>query len=260
MSYDVGIGINGKKFVLKESVESVFHATNGNTKTGDCVNFNFPIEYTCVHNCNCYLDGACYACNGAYNFLSNQARYSENYNFFVNSTEDEFCNAINEYIKNSGLTLFRYFTCGDIPNVVFVKYMVRIAKENPNVRFWSYTKKYSIVNAYCKLYGIDSIPSNLTIIFSHWLNDDGTYYKMENPFNFPTSEFIPLGKEELLNTVTHVCPCSDPNVIATCATCDHPCYKLNHGESMALVEHSTKRTKERDKEIKLAKETLKGRK
>ena len=74
----------------------------------------------------------------------------------------------------------------------------------------------------------------------------------------PTSEFIPLGKEELKDTVTHICPCSDPSVNVTCATCDHPCYTLKQGESMALLEHSTKRTKKRDKEIRTAKKALKG--
>ena len=101
------------------------------------------------------------------------------------------------------------------------------------------------------------LPENLTIIFSHWLNSDGTYYPMDNRHNLPTSEFIPFGMEKLAEKVTHICPCSDPTVKATCATCDHACYSLKKGESMALLEHSTKATKARDKAIKEAKKALK---
>jgi hypothetical protein len=80
---------------------------------------------------------------------------------------------------------------------------------------------------------------------------------MDNPYHLPTSEFIPLGREELVKWVTHVCPCSDPNVIAKCENCEHPCYELKHGESMALLEHSTTETRKRDSEIKMAHEELK---
>ena len=97
----------------------------------------------------------------------------------------------------------------------------------------------------------------MVIIFSHWMNDDGSYYPMDNPHDLPTSEFIPYGREDLKEKVTHVCPCSDPSVLATCETCDHPCYTLKKGEMMGLLEHSTKQTKQRDKEIRLAKEQLK---
>ena len=133
--------------------------------------------------------------------------------------------------------------------------MVKIAIDNPGIKFWSYTKKYSIVNKWINANG--DLPENLVIIFSHWMNCDGSYFPMNNPHNLPTSEFIPFGREELKETVTHICPCSDPSVVATCATCDHPCYKLCKGESMALLEHSTKATKQRDKDIKAAKASLK---
>lgn len=130
--------------------------------------------------------------------------------------------------------------------------MCEIARRNPNIKFWTYTKKYGIVNSYVKQNGIDAIPENLVIVFSHWMNDDGTYYPMYNPYEFPTSEFIPMGKEEMLDSVTNVCPCSNPAVFENCANCSHPCYELKHGQSMGLVEHSTIRTKARDTAIKAA--------
>lgn len=249
--------VNGKSFVTVNSVKPVFHAVIGNSKTGEEVgNYNLPIEYTCDHRCECYKEGLCYAENGCYQFTANQASYTENYLFYRVSTINTIANSITEFIHENGFSLFRYFTCGDIPSEKFLRIMIKVAIDNPSVKFLTYTKKYSIVNKFVDENGLDAIPENLTIVFSHWLNRDGTYFPMDNKYNFPTSEFIPYGKEELKNSVTHVCPCSDPTVKATCATCDHPCYKLRHGESMALLEHSTKETKQRDKEIREAHEKL----
>jgi len=248
-------GQNGKNYFPIELASATFHATLGNSKVGNKVGcYNIAIEYTCMHDCDCYKSGKCYACQGCYNFQSNQQKYTENFKYYMENDAATLAGNITEYIVKNNLSLFRYFTCGDIPGRKFMETMVKVALDNPSVKFWAYTKKYHIVNRWIDENG--KLPENLVIIFSHWLNDDGTYYPMENPHNMPTSEFIPLGKEELTKTVTHICPCSDPNVKATCATCDHHCYNLKPGESMALLEHSTQRTKERDRAIKAAHEKL----
>ena len=244
-------GQNGYNYCVANSVLALPHCSLGNSKVGEHVGcYNLSIEYTCNHACECYKEGKCYACGGFYQYASNQAMYTENYLFYRVSTAKTIADFIIGYIRENKLSLFRYFTCGDIPGNKFMLVMVMVAQALPNVTFWTYTKKYHIVNKFVSENGIDSIPSNLTIIFSHWLNNDGTYFSMNNPYNFPTSEFIPVGQEQLVETVNHVCPCSDPNVIATCETCKTPCYKLTFGQSMALLEHSTKESKERDKLVK----------
>lgn len=250
--------VNGHKYVDVETVRNdTLNNSNGNSKTGDNVgNFNFPIKYTCVM-CECRIDGVCYALDGCYNFASNQATYSENLAFYRSVDSETFVSRMVDDILENKWELFRYFTCGDIADLRFFKCMIEIANRLPNVKFWSYTKKYGIVNFYVSEHGLESIPKNLTIIFSHWRNKDGSYFPMPNPYNFPTSEFIPIGEEHLTETVTHICPCSDPDVVAQCKTCDHPCYELKHGESMALLEHSTKETKERDRAIKASHDKIK---
>lgn len=256
-AFEVKKGNNGKNYVTRESVPcNLLNIFEGNTKTGEhCVNYNMSIEYTCSHCCECYLLAKCYAETGCYLFADNQAKYTENVNFYNNVTSDEFIKALQLAIDTFKYNLFRYFTCGDIPNYRFVDIMVTLAKNNPDINFWSYTKKYEIVNSWIDKNG--DLPENLTIIFSHWLNDDGTYYPMDNRHNLPTSEFIPLGKEYLTETVDFICPCSDSSVKATCETCDHPCYKLQKGQKQALLEHSTKETKARDKMIREAKKAIK---
>ncbi len=254
--YEIRIGENGYKFVTLNSVDAAFHMSEGNSKVGKTACYNFPIEYTCSHKCECYKAGLCYACGGCYQYGSNQQRYSENYKFFLENDESVVAAAIVEYIKEKGYKYCRYFTCGDIPNSKFIRIMIKVALALPEIKFWAYTKKYNLVNRFVAENGLSAIPENLVIIFSHWLNRDGTYYNMVNPYKFPTSEFIPIGKEELVNNVTFVCPCSDSSVKSTCATCEHGCYNLKMGQSMALLEHSTKETRKRDMAIKAAKNLL----
>lgn len=249
--------LNGTKYVDWKSVkDDTLNTSYGNSKVGRVGCFNLPVENTCV-NCECKLKRKCYALRGCYMFHTNQATYAENYAFYKRVGKDGFVKAMVERIKANNWKLFRYFTCGDIPDIDFMSAMVEIANQCKNTIFWTYTKKYGIVNIWTSKNGLNAIPGNLTIIFSHWLNEDGTYFPMSNPYNFPTSEFIPIGREEMKEQVTFICPCSDPTVYSTCETCEHPCYKLEHGQSMALLEHSTPETKKRDRAIRKAKNAIK---
>lgn len=256
--YNIRKGGNGLNFISYRDAAGVLHVTKkGNSKTGSRVGcYNFPVEESCNHNCECYKKGICYACGGFYQMPDNMNGYAENLAFFLKSDSKTFCDAFCDQLAANGNKLFRYFTIGDILNRRFFDCMIENARRMPHVTFWSYTKKYNIVNSWCDENGIENFPENLHIIFSHWMNEDGSYFPMNNPYDFPTSEFIPFGREDLAGKVTHICPCSDPDVVATCATCDHPCYKLAHGESMGLLEHSTKQTKSRDKAIKAAHKKL----
>lgn len=278
--YDVALGLNECKFVTIESVRDIEQAnlSDGNSKVGATLEgikgkvvaiFNFPIEYTCIRSCECYKGYydektgkyviPCYACHGCFNFPNNQAIYSENYKMFKRymAMEDgieKLVKAVNRSIRKK-VKFFRWFECGDIPFLYheeFITVMCRLAELNPDIKFWAYTKKYRFVNQFVEKYGLKAIPKNLVILFSHWRNHDGSFFPMDNPYSFPTSEFIPFGCEEDAEKVTHICPCSNPDIYEQCINCTHPCYELKFGESMALLEHSTERTAERDKAVKEA--------
>lgn len=254
--YEVFLTRYGYKAVSTDSViNNRFNFSIGNSKLGKRVlNYGMDIMSTCAP-CECKTKGICYGTCGLFQMGSNLQRAAENFVFWKVQGNDETVKAIQFAIdSNPGIDKFRHFEIGDIPNLDYLKnVMVRLAIDNPGVHFWTYTKKYSVVNAFVDKYGLEAIPSNLAIIFSHWMNQDGSYYPMDNKYDFPTSEFIPFGKEdELLPGITHVCPCSDPDVVAHCEDCEHPCFKLQHGQSMALLEHSTKATAKRDKAIKAA--------
>lgn len=82
---------------------------------------------------------------------------------------------------------FRWHVGGDILNARYFAEMVQIAKEYPEFTFWTYTKKYGIVNDYIRLNG--SLPQNLTVMFSQWKvkNENGniTAIPFQNPYNLP---------------------------------------------------------------------------
>ena len=188
MRYEIAIGKNGMKYVLPETCDNnTLNVSFENSKLGRCLNIGFPIELTCVHDCSCYTEKICYGSSGCFVFGDNQANYTENYNFFMSHSIDEIVNALNDIIKESGLANFRFLEVGDILNLKMLKVFIQTATDNPFVNFWCYTKKYRLVNLYCEKYGLETIPDNFVIIFSHWMNKDGTYYPMDNSFNFPTS-------------------------------------------------------------------------
>ena len=147
------------------------------------------------------------------------------------------------------------FAVGDILNIEFIEMMVNVGKACPDVKFWGYTKKYMLVNHYIenRMHGDAETFHALTgLIFSHWRNQDGSFFEMLNPYKMPLSEFIPLGNESDAAQADHICPCSNPDVFENCCNCSNPCYDPQLGQSMALLEHSTSRTAARDKSIKQA--------
>lgn len=257
--YVIANGQNGAKYALYESVPGTFLTLpiGTNSKIGNAMSYSHSIEYTCNHTCECYKEQNCYGCHGCYLFGSNQATYTNNYKFYRLNGSKVFAAAVIDAIKKNHVKRFRWFGVGDIVDTPFLQAMVEIAKACPKVEFWGYTKKYQIVNNWIDANG--DLPVNLVLIFSHWLNKDGTYFPMDNRHNLPTSEFVPVGMEHIIDTTKgHVCPCSDPDFIGTCADCETPCSRLKKGEAMYLLEHSTAAARDRDKAIHKARKEKKA--
>lgn len=242
---------NGAKGVKNlDLVTEKPHVTNGgNDKTGPHVqSTSMSIIHTCDHNAPCYKQGLCYGCGGCFNFGCNALDYAETTKAALRWEAEKFAEAILRQIKKS-TTMFRWFVVGDIPSEKVLYAMVLVAKALPNVKFWAYTKKYAICNKWVREHGgsiASAIPSNLHILFSEWEDEE---FKMDNPYGFAISRYIPLGmEEELVPTCTHICPCSDENWDGTCEECGI-CANILPGEVVGLKEHSTKATKERDKKV-----------
>ena len=269
--YEMKVADNGAKYVTLESVPGTeIGISLFNEKLGPCLNYGLSVFHTCRHDCECYMKtdtngnkvpGDCYGFHNCCSFPGNKAIYANNFKFIMSHSYDEILAEFQRHIDaHPELKDFRHFEVGDIPFMWYVGLMCDLSRRNPSVRFWAYTKKYDFVNGYFDRYGIETKPENLAINFSHWRNSDGSFLPMENPYNFPTAEFIPAGHENEIQENTHICPCSDPDYIGFCITCDHCCGSLKHGSHMALLEHSTSASRERDKKLSAARAAHKAEK
>lgn len=84
---------------------------------------------------------------------------------------------------------FRWHVAGDIVDTDYFARMVEIAKNHPDFTFWTYTKNYDAVNAYVDAHGVNSVPNNLSVMFSEWRG-----MEMKNPYGFP--QFSVVFKDE----------------------------------------------------------------
>lgn len=252
---------NGSKYVLacrEDGALPILHITGGNSKTGTdhVLTYSHGIEQSCSHSCECYSGKVCYGMHGNYErYPVNQLYLADTLLYIRENGYEATTAAIIEKIKKTHCKYFRWFAVGDILNIEFIEMMVNVGKACPDVKFWGYTKKYMLVNHYIenRMHGDAETFHALTgLIFSHWRNQDGSFFEMLNPYKMPLSEFIPLGNESDAAQADHICPCSNPDVFENCCNCSNPCYDLQLGQSMALLEHSTSRTAARDKSIKQA--------
>lgn len=140
------------------------HISNKNSKTGvACNNLAFP-TCSCREDAPCKATG-CYCMKGTQAMANVVASYLRNL-IIYNSDPKDFWEQVKFKIIHNPLPLFRFFDAGDILDYEFFCGMVNLAREIPNVRFMSFTKKYDIVNKWIDNNG--NLPDNLNIIFSAW--------------------------------------------------------------------------------------------
>ena len=259
-----GNGFKYVKAIPEHGARPILHIAGGNSKTGTnhVLCYGHTIEESCNHSCGCYADKMCYGMQGFYQMYTvNQLYLADNLYYFRVYGWETMADEIIAYLQKKHCKFFRWFTVGDIVNIDFLHMIVKVGKALPHIKFWGYTKKYMLVNHYIEKYfdGNAKAFHNCTgLIFSHWRNNDGSFFEMLNPYKLPTSEFIPLGMEHESEKADHVCPCSNPDIYENCCNCSTPCYELKIGQSMALLEHSTARTSARDKAVKKAHEAIKN--
>ena len=153
--------------------------SNHNSKTGSCCNnLAFP-TCTCREDAPCKASG-CYCMKGRQAMCNVVAAYVRNLMIY-NNNHDDFWDQVRFKIKHNPLPLFRWFDAGDILDYEFFCGMVELAKEFPNIRFMSFTKKYDIVNEWLATNG--DLPNNLNIIFSAW----HIGWKVNNPYGMPVA-------------------------------------------------------------------------
>lgn len=190
---------------------------NGNAKTGKaCLTCSMPM-ISCRPDAPCKQD--CYCCKGNQAYANVQGAYHRNWRLWIENPE-RFEKHVNYKIEMNGLPLFRWNDCGDIVDEEYFRMMLRVAEQNPDVKFLAYTKKYELVNEEITRRlkeDKEILPDNFTLRFSMW---DKNWF-VPNHYNLPVA-YVDFKKSELnpeLPTKAFICPGSGQTTCSSCKVC-----------------------------------------
>ena len=195
--------------------------SKGNKKIGNTLNVSLPPVISCGNCSGCSL--LCYDIKAVLQYGNVRKARARNYAILLMDRKkyfDDIRKACKARKKNK---YFRFHVAGDIPDIDYFDRMVKLAREFPEFKFWTYTKMYGIVNVWCRMYGKELIPENLSVMFSEWRG-----MKMTNPFNFP--EFRVVFKDEQKPAGVKWCA-------GNCNTCIHNNSHCVKGETVYCMEH-----------------------
>ena len=109
----------------------------------------------------------CYAQKGAYSWSNVKPAFEKRYEL---TKTDNFINLMNSEIKRKKVDFLRIHDSGDFYSKSYIQKWFQIANDNPNVKFYAYTKSFILFQGL-------TIPDNLDIIFS----EGGKHDKLINP-------------------------------------------------------------------------------
>jgi len=98
----------------------------------------------------------CYAQKGAYSWSNVKPAFEKRYEL---TKTDNFINLMNSEIKRKKVDFLRIHDSGDFYSKAYIQKWFTIANNNPNVKFYAYTKSFILFQGL-------TIPDNLDIIFS----------------------------------------------------------------------------------------------
>ena len=220
------------------------HIQNGNTKLGkgiytinllagdDPLTLKDGTQLTniagtcqgCCRDCK----NNCYAIRAQVFRHNNMKTWAEN-TVLATQEPDTFFKEIQQFIDRSMIAAVRFHSMGEIPTYEYLIKMTELAKNNPTISFYTYTKRFSWIEQYLKEHG--DLPSNLVVNMSIW------HKNYNNPYNLP--EFIyDDGTEEDVVKLPH-CPAVDKNGRETGITCSKckRCLRAKKGDKMAVYAH-----------------------
>lgn len=185
---------------------------------------NLPPVKTCNPSAPCYQK--CYARKGRFRFKRNVELLEKN--LFIYRMDPGFYER-EVMIAAAPCKFFRWHSSGDIPDMEYLKMMIRIAHRIPDTRFLCFTKQYDMINS-CLSAGL-SIPDNLTMVMSVW-GEFGLDYD-SNPFNLPQA-FIKF-KSGITTIPDYARKCS--GFCGDCIASSQSCWDLKYGQAVYFNEH-----------------------
>ena len=240
---------DGKRFKVTRVRNSRIFSTN-NSKINHCgetynermVSFDLRAGHTCPAALLCLaktvvdetgkakvIDGenATFRCYAA----SQEAVYSNTRDLRARNEElskqDDFVSIINAEIKRLNITAIRVHSSGDFYSGVYMQKWIQIAKDNPNVRFFGYTKMASFIKF------LNAVP-NMFFVYSNGGMYDGKAILNDIPCNTVVTSTEDANEKGLTVTCEKTHMSSDYEMIVT-------------GNSFCIVIHGTQPKKNKAK-------------
>lgn len=113
------------------------HISSGNSKMGAIPSISFP-QVSCRKDAPCRKD--CYANKAFRQYPGVRKAWNENWKLW-NQNPDAFFGELDLWLENEQPAFFRFFVCGDVPNVDFAYRALFLANEHRSVKFLTFTKK-----------------------------------------------------------------------------------------------------------------------
>lgn len=119
-----------------------------NSKLGKSIGaVSLPAESTCPGK-TLYCAKVCYAKKGFFRFPKINRSLQDNYEF---SLTEDFVPFINAKLKKAKIKALRIHPSGDFYSLEYIDKWIAIAKANPTIKFWAYTRSWRIPEMIPKL-------------------------------------------------------------------------------------------------------------
>lgn len=196
--------------------------SQGNSKMGSIPSVSLPAGITCRDGCTCIEK--CYARRLERLRPNVREAYHRNYMLY-RSDPNTYWREVEAAIMVS--RFFRFHVSGDIPDVLYLDRMSKIAWRNPHCQILCFTKQYELVNAWLAD-ARNQLPENLHLIFSAWRG-----IPMDNPHNLPEAHVLYRDGATTASLSAKECGgnCTE------CAVTTGGCWSLRPGEEVVFREH-----------------------
>jgi len=196
--------------------------SEGNLKIGKTPNVSLLPGATCAADVPC--KSKCYCSRAMRCYPSAFKKWAANTRLWQTDPQ-EFERQILVYLEKKRPEYFRWAVAGDMPDINYLRMMLRVARRFPDTKFLAFTKQYNLL---IEEQGdrVAWVPPNLTIIVSGWPGyRTKAFDRLEDIY--PTSWVTFKGETSPLYTF----PCP-----GKCEGC-RKCWGLKAAEQVEFKEH-----------------------
>lgn len=213
----LGKGIYAVNLLPGDSALTLANGTQLTNVTGSCAG--------CCSGCK----SACYAINDTKRYHNTCVKSQGENTLLARFDRPRFFADVQRFIDNNMVAAIRIHSSGEFLNYEYFCGWVELIRNNPDVKFYCYTKRFNFVERFIESGG--EIPANFALNMSIW------HKNYNNPHGL--AEFIyDDGSEPELASVPH-CPAVDENghkTGMTCAACKK-CINAKPGQRIAVYAH-----------------------